>query len=313
MKKNICSGFVLVTIVILTINIFIKSAYLTDIIVFSVNLFIRNVFPSLFPMFIISYILIEIGIPDFLGSIFNKVFSCLFKCSGYSSFVFFMSMMTGFPSNAKYINDLINNEKIDVLEGEKILKFTFFSNPLFVINTVGISFFNNKMIGLNIFIALLIGNIITGLLFRNNIKSSKRNISFFSFKDLINRINNTNIFKTVLIGIQNSLETLINIFGILVFCLILIVFICKNPHTCSEIFISGVIEMTSGLKYLSISILPLNIKIIISTFFLAFGGFSIHAQIINILKEKKAKYLPFLKARIIHALISSFIIYQLYG
>lgn len=315
MKKNIYSFIVLTTIIILIINIFTKSQYLTDIIVYSSNLFIKNIFPSLFPMFVISSILVEIGIPDFLGSKFNKLFKVLFKSSGFSSFVFFMSMLTGFPSSAKYINDLINNKKIDNNEAEKILTFTFFSNPLFIINTVGTTFFNSKKLGFAIFIAHLIGNIITGLIFRNY-KEKKdvviKSTPSFHTKDLIQKINNTNIFKTILNSISNSLEILINIFGIVTFTLILVNMVFKSPNNYLEIFISGSIEMTSGLKYLTNSALPSYTKIVTATFFLSFGGLSVHAQIMNILKEKKVKYLPFLISRTIHAIISALIIFSLH-
>lgn len=311
MKKNIYSIIVLITIATLTINIFIKSQYLTDIIVFSINIFIKNIFPSLFPMFIISYILVEIGIPEYLGSIFKKLFNALFKTSGYSSFVFFMSMITGFPSSAKYINDLINNKKISNKEAEKILTFTFFSNPLFIINTVGTVFLSSKKIGIYIFLTHITANIITGLIFRSYKVKQTDSVSYFSFIDLVKKINQANIFKLILTGIGTSLEILINIFGIVTFSMIIVNITFQNPNNFYEIFISGLIEMTTGLKYLSISNFSFNTKIIVSTFFLSFGGISVHSQIMNILKEKKVKYLPFLISRIIHGLISTLIIYIL--
>ena len=67
--------------------------------------------------------------------------------------------------------------------------------------------------------------------------------------------------------------------------------------------------MTTGLKYLSIMNINLKIKLVISGFFLSFGGLSVHSQIMNILEKKKVKYLPFLIARIMHGIISSIIIY----
>ena len=74
MKKKFYSLIIMLCLSFVIFFIFINSSIVNNSIFFSYELFIKNIFPSLFPMFIISYILVEIGIPDFLGSIFYKVF-----------------------------------------------------------------------------------------------------------------------------------------------------------------------------------------------------------------------------------------------
>lgn len=310
MKKNIYSILVLCSIFILIINVFTKSELLTDIIVFSINLFVKNIFPSLFPMFIISYLLVEIGIPEYLGSKFNKIFQIIFGCKGIASFVFFMSMLTGFPSSAKYINDLIDEKIIDENDAQKILAFTFFSNPLFIVNTIGNTFLNSKEVGIQILIVNIISNIIVGIIFRNKRKRKKiDNLAMFSTTDLINKTNEVNVFMCVFKSIRSSLNIMINIFGIITFFLIFINILFREPSSFFEIFLTGTIEMTTGLKYLSIFNCSINTKIMLSTFFISFGGLSVHAQMMDILKEKKVKYLPFLYYRLLHGLVSMIIIF----
>ena len=127
-------------------------------------------------MFIISYILVEIGIPEFLCSIFYKFFNKLFLVKSDASFVFFMSMLTGFPSSAKYIDMLIEKNRIDSHDASKILIFTFFSNPLFIVNTVGIMFLGNINLGFIILVSHITGNILVGLLFRNYNKTNSTDV-----------------------------------------------------------------------------------------------------------------------------------------
>lgn len=312
MKKRLYSLTIICTILILIVNIFTKSSRLTGIITFSVNLFIKNIFPSLFPMFIISSILIEIDIPKVLGNIFKKPMRILFKTKGEGAFIFFMSMLTGFPSSAKYLNDLMDKGMLNNKECEKILMFTFFSNPLFIVNTVGNIFFNSTFIGFIILICHTLGNIVVGLIFRNynsSLPINDNSNNFNSLRYLNNKINECNIFKVLFKSIRSSLEVLINIFGIVTFFLIIINLIFKSPNNALSIPIIGLTEMTTGLKYLSLSNFSLNIKLLLSVFFLSFGGFSIHFQIMSILNEKKVKYLPFLIARIIHATSSSIILF----
>ena len=310
MKKKLYTITIIILILILILNIFIKSSTVTRTIIFSINLFIRNVFPSLFPMFIISSILVAIDIPKVLGNIFKRPMKILFKTKGEGAFVFFMSMITGFPSSAKYINELIDKKLINKKEAEKILTFTFFSNPLFIVNTVGNLFLQSKTIGYYILISHILGNIATGLLFRNYNQSViiNDNNKINNIKYLHNKINNTNIIETLFKAIKESLEILLNIFAVITFFLIIINISFKDPSNPLIIPISGILEMTTGLKYLSISDINYNIKILLSMFFISFGGLSIHFQIMSILNEKKVKYLPFLISRITHGLISVIIL-----
>jgi len=310
MKQRIYSTTIIFTIIIFIITIFTKSYELSNIINFSINLFITNIFPSLFPMFIISSMLIEIDIPKVLGNIFNKPINFLFKTKGEASFIFFMSMITGFPSSAKYIDDLIKKKLITTKDAEKILMFTFFSNPLFIVNTVGNIFLNSTKYGIILLLSHILGNLIIGIIFRNYNQSPliKNNNLKTNLSHLNTKINETNIFKILLKSINSSLEILINIFGIITFFLIIINITFKDPSNIINIILIGITEMTTGLKYLSTSNLDISIKLILSCAFISFGGLSVHFQIMNILTKRKVKYLPFLISRILHAFISSLIL-----
>ena len=75
---------------------------------------------------------------------------------------------------------------------------------------------------------------------------------------------------------------------------------------------NGFVEMTQGLKYISLLEIPLKLKTILSTMIISFGGFSVHMQTISILSDTQIKYLPFLTARLLHAIISSFIVFLIF-
>lgn len=300
MKKKIYSLIVLFCLSFVIFFIFTNSSIINDSIFFSYELFIKNIFPSLFPMFIISYILVEIGIPEFLCSIFYKFFNKLFLVKSDASFVFFMSMLTGFPSSAKYIDMLIEKNRIDSHDASKILIFTFFSNPLFIVNTVGIMFLGNINLGFIILVSHITGNILVGLLFRNYNKTNSTDVidAKKGIKVLINKINTTSFFSVFLNSIKDAINTMILIFGIIVTFQIIISILPCN------MFFKGIIEMTTGLRLIS-SYDNLYFKVFLSTFFISFGGLCIHTQIMNILNKKRVRYLPFLFARIIHGIISA--------
>lgn len=300
MKKKIYSLIVLFCLSFVIFFIFTNSSIINDSIFFSYELFIKNIFPSLFPMFIISYILVEIGIPEFLCSIFYKFFNKLFLVKSDASFVFFMSMLTGFPSSAKYIDMLIEKNRIDSHDASKILIFTFFSNPLFIVNTVGIMFLGNINLGFIILVSHITGNILVGLLFRNYNKTNSTDVidARKGIKVLINKINTTSFFSVFLNSIKDAINTMILIFGIIVTFQIIISILPCN------MFFKGIIEMTTGLRLITIYD-NLYFKVFLSTFFISFGSLCIHTQIMNILNKKRVRYLPFLFARIIHGIISA--------
>lgn len=307
MKKSLYSLTVASSIFMLLINIFINSSSLSSVIEFSINLFIKNIFPSLFPMFILSSLLIAIDMPKVLGNIFSPFINKVFKTKGEAGFVFFMSMISGFPSSAKYIDDLIENKSISALDGKKILLFTFFSNPLFIVNTVGNSFFYSTYFGIIFLVCHILGNIMIGVLFRNynkNVYVLDNSFKGSNLKYLNDRINECNIFKTIFSSIRKSIDVLLNVFGIVTFFLIIINIIFKDTSSLFNIFLIGLTEMTTGLKYLSMTNADVYLKLVMSMFFISFGGFSVHFQIMSMLEKRKVTYLPFLISRILHAIFS---------
>lgn len=306
MKKNLKSLLIISTVFIFITQIFKKSSNISNIIIFSSNLFIKNIFPSLFPVFIISSLLTSIGFPTFLGDLFSKINTKLFKTAKESSYIFFISMITGFPTSAKIINDLLDKKIINDDSANKILLFTFFSNPLFIVNTLGNIFLKNPRYGYLILISHIIGNIIIGIIFRNYniyIEKNKTNIKE-TIKKLNNNINNTNIFKTLFKSIKDAINTLLTIYGVITTFLIIINILNINKNNLINTFIIGILEMTSGLKFISLTNQNILTKTLLSCFIISFGGLSVHTQIMSILSEKKIKYLPFLSARILHGLIS---------
>ena len=237
-----------------------------------------------------------------------------FRTSGNSSFIFIMSIISGIPSNAKYINELLDKKMIDIDEAEKLLMFTHFSNPLFVLGTVGILFFNNYRIGLLILGAHYISNIIIGICVRNY-HPIDSNISFSLKKAILDmdnkRINSETFGKVLTKALLDAINTLMLILGVITFFLIITTIINSqlNLNPLAKSLISGLFEMTQGLSFISTLDISMKIKIILATMIISFGGFSCHMQVISILSEKKIRYLPYLISRIIHALLSGIIIF----
>lgn len=316
MRKNIISVLIMAILIFITFQILISSTDILETVGFSFNVWRTSIFPSLFPFFVVSEILINYGFIEFVGELFKPIMYKLFKTKGEAAYVFIMGMISGFPSSAKYVRELHIKGILTENEATKVLTFTHFSNPLFILGTISIVFLNNKEVGLLILLSHYISNIFIGIIFRNLFPSKKENLKF-SLKKAIGlmtkkRTNNKKSFGAIISdALSNTINTLLLILGTITLFLIITTIIDNNislnPYY--QAILNGVIEMTQGLKYISILELPLKIKTIISTMFISFGGISVHMQIISILSDTKIKYFPFLIARILHALISGLLIY----
>ena len=319
MKKILISILIMCTLLFVTFEMLTSSTSILETVLFSLNIWKNNVFPSLFPFFVLSEILVNYGFIELVSELFKPIMNKLFKTKGVCSFAFIMSLISGFPSSSKYIRELYTNGFINEHEGTKLLTFTHFSNPIFILGTISTIFLNNKEIGPLILICHYTGNIIVGLLFRNYYISKKEKHKT-SFKKAIlemhkKRISNNSSFANILSNaIINGINTLLLILGIITFFLILTTIIDNNMHIPKyyQTILNGTLEMTQGLKYISLLEIPLKIKGTISVLFISFGGICVHMQIISILKDTKIKYFPFLVARIIHGSISSIIFYLIF-
>jgi len=265
----------------------------------------NNIFPSILPFFIISSLLINYGFVE-LASILFKPLMRLFGINSNVSFIFIMSILSGFPSSSKYIKDLYNNNKITLNDASKALMFTHYSNPLFIIGTI--SGLLNKKAALIILFSHYIGNIIIGIVFRNYHNSYTKINGGLVFKDAMN------IGDVLYKSIKDSIETLLLILGSISIFSFLTVIISKIFYfdNITLSIISGILEITNGINLISILTIPIKYKAIIISMMLSFGGLSIHLQIKSILSNTNIKYYPYLFTRLIHSFISGFLVFLIY-
>ena len=281
------------------IFIFTNNKDVAEVIINATNLFLRKVFVSLFPMFIINDILINLNIPYYFYLVFNKLFLKVFKTSGLGAYVFIMSLISGTPSNAYILKELVEERSLSYEEASHFLMFTYFSNPLFLTIMLG-SIFDSKTT-LKIILIHYISNILIGILKRG--KAPK--ITHQSFQ-LETRKRNGILIKSI----NKSISTLLMILGTVTFYMLLtyiITYPFQNNILLKTCF-SGFLEITNGLNNLINLNIYSKIKEIIAIAIISFGGLSIHTQIKAILEDTQIKYKYFLKGRLLHTMISILLI-----
>lgn len=274
------------TIIFFFTLIFIKKDIMYYTIYNTVILWFKNIVPNLLPMFIITSLIIESNLIINICNIFGKLFNKIFKCSNYGIFIYFLSLFTGSPSNAKYINDLVNNNLISNTLSDKLLLFTSNYNILLIYSLL--TLYLSKSISIKIISIIIMSNLIVGLIFRN-MKYIDLKTNYIKRKINISKI------------IKDTIDTLLMILGTLIFFNIIINLLPIKNMLLKNI-LNGFLEITTGLKGLEYLNISTNIKILLSTMYLSFGGLSIHTQIKSILPD--TNYALFLKSRLYAVVIS---------
>lgn len=271
----------IITLLFLTLfllNIFRYNDVVTLSSLKALELWRVRLFPSLFIMFIINDLIINTEI---------------FRFKNNSTLAFSLSLFSGTPTNAYIIKELYINGKITLNSANKLLLYTYFSNPLFLYNILSTMF--HKSIVLKLILIHYFSNII---------------ICFFTKKEInYNNISEPADLKFTKIleqSIKKSINTLLMILGTVTFFMILSNLIVKlfDLNIYLDILLKGLLEITQSLNELSTISLNLKLKQLLALTIISFGGVSIHMQIYSILSETKINYKFFFKGRIYQTLIS---------
>jgi len=306
MNKKYFNIVISLIILFFLLEIFNHSNIINNAIINSSKIWFYNIIPSIFPIYIIVDLLLNYGILDYISNLFKPLMNYIFKMKKQTSFVFIMSMLSGFPSNSKYIKSLLDNNIINIHDANKLLVFTHFSNPLFIINSIGNNFLNNQKIGIIILICHYITNIILGFLNRN---------SYLNLENTYKKVTHkkSSFITTLTNSIFNTIKILVLLYGIItVFMIISSVLYTNLPiNPFFKSIISGILEITGGIYYVSLLNINIIYKASLITFFISFGGISIHMQVLSILEGYKIKYLDYIKFRLIHAIVSTSLVYTI--
>lgn len=306
MKTKIFNGFIVGSFIILFFVVIFNNYLIFDTVSYSLNIWINSLVPVMFPVFVISDVLVSFNITNYIPKFIKKSFQRVFNVDENSLSIFFLAMLSGFPSNARLAVKMINDGLISESQANRILTFSHFANPMFVISTIGVMFLGNVSYGYIILISHYIGNIIIGLFSRNN---NTNNINYKT-----NGCKSQSFSKILIGAIRSSIDTLLLILGTLT-CFLIVSSILINFFTFSDYtstIIKGVLEMTMGLKSLSNLMIPDIYKVIISTMFISFGGLAVHMQVVSQIVDSKIEYLSFFVARIWHGIISGIVSLVIY-
>ncbi len=305
-------------------------------------------FPSLFPFFVISEVLLGFGVVHLIGTLLDPMMRPLFRIPGAGGFVAAMGYVSGYPVGAKLTAKLWEQKMVNREEGERLVAFTTSSDPIFLIGAVSIGFFHDPKIGLLLALSHYGGGFLVGLIMRfhgrhesktatdslrlSQAKTSRLKSALHAMH--VAREQDGRDLGTLLRqAIQSSLQLIIVVGGLVVFFSVflelwtragvmpaltevisLMLSLVGMPESLSTAIVGGLFEVTLGARYAGEAgaAIPLPYKAAAAAFILSWGGLSVHAQIISILNSTNLRYFPFVIARLIHGVIAAAAVFLLW-
>lgn len=235
----------------------------------------------------------------------NKPARLLFNLSGEYANAFLIGALVGFPSGAKAVGEIYQLDKSEKNknQAERALAFCNNCSVSFVVSAAGMAVFNSVRVGFILFFIQLAAAILTGIITRFIFKLREDDAKDAA-PPAVKRKKDTASLTEI---ISEAVTGILNICGTVLFFYIMInvsVDILKmidadflNP------VISGIFEVSSGIY--SLADLNINVyhKLLFCAAVLGWSGFSVHLQIIYILKDLKLSLRPYFTGKIIHVII----------
>lgn len=335
MKKNIKNLFFLLAVLCVLLGIVRYPQISLNSALNGLNTWANIVFPSLFPFFIISEILIEMGFVNFIGDSLQPIIKPIFNVSGEGAFPFAMSIISGYPMGAKITSLLREKKIISKIEADKIACFSSTSGPLFMLGAVTVGMLKTPAAAPLILYPHYLGAITVGLILRfygkRYIKDTRN--ERYIIKNPLIYINKDYPIGMILGNcVKNSLNTIFTVGGFIIFYSVAteLLFASKAFNIIIHLIdyiiplelnmdvlqglIAGILEITTGCNKISSLNIDFIQKVLIINFLIGWGGFSIHSQALSFISKTDINAKMYIFSKFLHGILSSlytFIIYIL--
>lgn len=269
-----------------------------------------NVLPALFPFMIFTRLLIATGYIEKSSRLFSPITKKLYNTPAISSYIFLMSILSGYPLGAKITADLYKQNKISRSEAHRICCFTSNSGPMFIVGTVGVGMLLCPLAGYIILISHIISALLNGLIYRkyttcelprDYIVSDKKN------EDILTETMMSAVTSSLVVGgyivIFCVITEVLSSLGMFVPIVNLLGKLGINSSL-SNAIVTGFFEMTKGCLLISHASASLAIKTSICSLLISFGGLGIFFQAISFLNEFKISKKLFFVQKTTHAIIA---------
>lgn len=287
------------------------------------------VFPALLPFFIVSELILGLGLAGFAGVLLEPVMRPTFRLPGAASFAVAVGYSSGYPVGANFTARLRAENLCTRAEAEHLLTFTNNASPLFILVAVSVGMFNNPALGPFLLTVHYMSNLILGLLFRNYRRRERspsvatarlwrRALHQFLATDdrhpgqILGEAVKSAVSKIMIIGgfivLFAVIVNLLSSFGLLQVLAELLGLFLQPLGLKPELYLplaTGFFEMTLGIRQVSQSTVPMIQQLIAVQLILAWSGLSIQAQVASFVSGTDIRLPLYFLGRLAHCTLAA--------
>jgi len=288
MKK--INYFLTASFLIFCLTVFFLNPNNTKQVIYEIlSLWLNKVLVVLVPFYLLSNIFLSYPfVSKLIYPIFNKIlhFENRKSCS-----LLLLCFISGNPTSSYLIIDSVSKKEISEKEGNRLLRCSVLSSPIFTILLFG-------KIG---YIVYFVQILVSLLLFKGK-KKTNANFELHS--------NNSSLLKII----DDCPNVMLQILSSMIFVGLFrscILFIFSHLHLTDFIIIRYLLdsfEMTIGLTSIDSYLLSAEMILGLKVFLLSFGGLSIIIQILVKLKKTNLSKINLIVYRFIHAILSTLLV-----
>ncbi len=281
------------------------------------------IIPSLFPFFVLSTLIVQLGIARYFGRVLEPVMRPLFNVGGACSTAFVLGFIGGYPVGAKTVIALYENGSCTKAEAERLLSFCNNSGPAFIFGVVGAGVFSSSAVGLLLYLAHTLASICVGVIFRRwGVKNEKSNTA------RLPELPGKRFTIAFTDSVKSAFQTTINICGFVIFFTVFIKLLFLSglipllssaiggifapfgfDKTWAERLLTGFIELTCGVASLQGAAGELSRSMAMAAFMLGWAGLSIHCQVLSFIGDSGLSVRTYIYGKILQASFSAVIAY----
>ncbi len=342
-RLKVLIGAAVVTLLTLSLVIYPKEG--VESAVAGLKVFWDIVLPSLLPFFVLSEVLLGMGVVHFLGVLLEPLMRPLFNVPGVGAFALSMGLAAGYPMDAVITGKFRRSGMCNQVEGERLLSFTNTADPLFIFGAVAVGMFGRPDLGVILAIAHYMASFTVGVIFKFYKKERKKkeeNLSEESKPGIMRRALQA-LFKARredgrpfgrLMGdaVKESMTTLTMICGFIMLFSVVVKMLTvfgflgviapvvssvlkvfgMDPHLTHSIFY-GILEIDLGTMAASKAFAPLLDKVVVASWIIAWSGLCVHGQIASVIHDTDIRMSPYVAARFLHGMFAAWYTWFLMG
>ena len=277
--------------------------------------------PSLFPFFVLSSLVVDLGLAAYLGRALEGLMRPLFRVSGSCAAAVALGFIGGYPVGARTALQLYEQGLCSKTEAERLLAFCNISGPAFILGVVGAGIFGDSRVGLLLYLTHALASLLVGLLFR------------FYGGGRVGRAcgQRPKPIRTVTLpaaftgAVSRALQSTLNICAFVVFFAVVLRLLSAYGalSALAELLslagfegewarrlVAGLLELSSGVASLRGSAQLVG-RVSMAAFMLGWAGLSVHCQVLSFLVDSGLSARVYLAGKLCHGLIAAALTYLL--